>query len=590
MKPEYNRHQFQHSKSQRTRRRIMLLALILLLLIFIFSCSLMYHLGKRAKDQAEPNQQTIKVEPEAETETALSVYGVVRYTNGMPCSNHIVELHSTPKTAQTGEDGSFFFYDVEQGDHTLYVKDASGQEKASMSLNISEHQDKGIQHVKVSELDQQIRFEIPVNTILLDMDLEVDEQNQTVLLDADGVSAALTEGRVLTPSGSVQVKENEAVAFASGHYMLPDGTIVLNNGGILLPQQTYLPPNAAGEDLPDGIQMDADGILHLTDGTQIDRSSLQITFSNGMVIQPGFTVKMPDGSILDIPDFEDNAYLIREKNSGLIGTGTAGSRNVGIVNEMQEHGNAGQEANQQTGSGADEEQNASGRNGSAEDTNNQENSTASTQTANASETAGENSAAGNTNANGNTGNSGTAGGSGGSGDSGNSGSGTNPTRPAEEPETVEIGDVKTGKLWKQMASIDLFSDLKGEQAYEKLYPGIEGQYNFYIRNTMKEATYMTVAMEEEADGTNGGSIPLEYKILDGSGSVISGDWKSAAELKEFPVTLQPKQNVNYSIRWRWPYEGTDSTGTGQAADAYDTKLGTSANLNHKLKLVIHIEQ
>lgn len=102
---------------------------------------------------------------------------------------------------------------------------------------------------------------------------------------------------------------------ASGHYMLPDGTIVLSNGGILLPQQTYLSPNAAGEDLPDGIQMDADGILHLTDGTQIDRSSLQITFPNGMVIQPGFTVKMPDGSILDIPDFGDNAYLIREKTA-----------------------------------------------------------------------------------------------------------------------------------------------------------------------------------------------------------------------------------------------------------------------------------
>ena len=97
----------------------------------------MYHLGMRAKDQAEPNKQTIKVEPEAETKTVLSIYGVVRYTDGTPCINHTVEMHSTPKTTQTGQDGSFFFYDVEYGDHQLSVLDRDGREKASVSLNIS---------------------------------------------------------------------------------------------------------------------------------------------------------------------------------------------------------------------------------------------------------------------------------------------------------------------------------------------------------------------------------------------------------------------------------------------------------------------
>lgn len=176
-----------------------------------------------------------------------------------------------------------------------------------------------------------------------------------------------------------------------------------------------------------------------------------------------------------------------------------------------------------------------------------------------------------------------------SSDSGNS-SGDNSTSettaPSEETGTVEIGDRKTGKLWKQMATIDLFASPDGSQIYEKLYPGIEGRYDFYIRNTMKEITYMTVTMEEETNSENGGTLPLEYQILNGEGTVISGDWKDATALKAFPVTLRPKENVNYSIRWRWPYE----TAAGQTADAYDTRLATSKDLIHRLRLVIHIEQ
>ena len=107
---------------------------------------------------------------------------------------------------------------------------------------------------------------------------------------------------------------------------------------------------------------------------------------------------------------------------------------------------------------------------------------------------------------------------------------------------------------------------------------------------MKTVTYMTVTVEEENDSRNGGTLPLEYKILDENGKEISGNWKDATQLKAFSVTLQPDQNVNYSIRWRWPYERTDSAGNSQAADAYDTNLAISAERSHKLRLVIHIEQ
>lgn len=578
--------QFHNSKN----RRILLWLLILLLLILLSSCGLMYHLGMRAKDQAEPNKQTIKVEPEAETKTVLSIYGVVRYTDGTPCINHTVEMHSTPKTTQTGQDGSFFFYDVEYGDHQLSVLDQDGRERASVSLNISEHEDKTLQYVKVTDLNQQIRFEIPINTLLLDVNLELDDQKQLLSMDADAVTAALTEGRVLTSSASVQVKDGEAVVFASGHYMLQDGTIALANGGILFPHQEYLPPVAAGNaaslELPAGVTVDENGILHLEDQTQIDRTSQQITLPNGIILRPDQTASMPDDSILHIPDYGNNAYLIRETESGLIGDGTAGSKNVGIINETR------------TGN--------PDRSETMEDAENSGEMTSSKHTGNAGNTAGSGNVGGSgaygnsgssngsgslevpgsSNSSGGPGNSISSGNSGGSGSSGDSGN----TNPTEETGSVEIGDTKTGKLWKQMASINLFTDLSGKQVYETLYPGIEGRYDFYIRNTMKTITYMTVTVEEEANSKNGGTLPLEYKILDETGKEISGDWKDAAQLKAFSVTLQPNQNVNYSIRWRWPYERTDSTGSSQAADAYDTNLAVSAERSHKLKLVIHVEQ
>ena len=149
MRTEPNR-QEQEKLHNKKNRRILLWVLVLALLILLSSCGLMYHLGKRAQEQAEPNCQTIRVEEEQETETVLSIYGIVSYTDGTPCAGHTIELHSTLQTTQTGADGSFFFYNVERGDHTLAVLDADGREKASLNFNISEHEDKTLQYVNVS--------------------------------------------------------------------------------------------------------------------------------------------------------------------------------------------------------------------------------------------------------------------------------------------------------------------------------------------------------------------------------------------------------------------------------------------------------
>ena len=573
------------------RHHLFLWVIVLLLLLCLSSCGLMYHLGKRAKERAEPNRQTIQVEPEVETRTTLSIYGVARYTDGTPCSNHTVRLHSTPKTTVTGADGSFFFYDVEHGVHTLSVLDQKGNEKATMNLQISEHNDKSLQYVKISQRDQHVHFEIPVNTILLNLNLEMDEQNHELNLAADGVTAALSEGRVLTSSGSVQAKENEAVVFAAGHVMLSDGTVFLADGEILFPDQRYLPKNAGSVLLPAGVTGE-NGFVRLADGTGIDQNDHRVTLPNGIVIHPNHTVEFPDGSILEIPDYGGNAYLVRKRDSGLIGNGMAGSRNVGVVSEegqkktdkrnIQEAAMDFERAENPDTSGITGGSGSSGGSGNSSGSE----SSDGTESSSVPESSGNPESSSVPVSSSGSGGSGGSGSSSGSESSDNSGS----AKPTEAPGPVEIGDVKTGKLWKQMATIDLFTDLDGKQVYEVLFPGIEGRYDFYICNTMKTVTYMTVTVEEENDSRNGGTLPLEYKILDENGKEISGNWKDATQLKAFSVTLQPDQNVNYSIRWRWPYERTDSAGNSQDADAYDTNLAISAERSHKLRLVIHIEQ
>lgn len=128
--------------------------------------------------------------------------------------------------------------------------------------------------------------------------------------------------------------------FASGHYMLQDGTIVLANGGILFAEPSYLPPDAAGDTLPKGVTINENGVIQLPDETLIDRKQQQITLPNGIILNPDFTAKLPDDSMLNIPDYGDNAYLVREKDSRMVGNNGAGSKNIGIMREdsKQEHG------------------------------------------------------------------------------------------------------------------------------------------------------------------------------------------------------------------------------------------------------------
>lgn len=55
-----------------------------------------------------------------------------------PLEGYTVELHSTPKTAQTDREGKVRFSNVDFGKHTITVKNESGDTKASKTFTIAE--------------------------------------------------------------------------------------------------------------------------------------------------------------------------------------------------------------------------------------------------------------------------------------------------------------------------------------------------------------------------------------------------------------------------------------------------------------------
>ena len=68
----------------------------------------------------------------------VTITGNVKDKDGNPLKNVIVELHSTPRTFTTDEDGYFKFDNVEEGKHTLIIKKADGTVIATKEINVIE--------------------------------------------------------------------------------------------------------------------------------------------------------------------------------------------------------------------------------------------------------------------------------------------------------------------------------------------------------------------------------------------------------------------------------------------------------------------
>ena len=591
------------------RRKFLFIILLLVVLVVITDVIFLSLLARRAAQNTGEIVDTIVLDPEQEEEIPLAICGRLVDTNGNPVSDYEVQLHSDPMTDVTGAEGDFFFSPVEYGDHTLTLLDADGEEQILAELTVNEDQTlkTGDQMFSVDK-DGRWEFSVPESTLVLEVDLELDENTNTMRVIPESVSVLRANSCMDTYYGSAEADTEGALLSPHGSVVLPDGTIHLHDGSAILSNGMYI--NEEGEvfyrdqsknasDLPDGYRLAGDvlylpdgtvlnlksGMTVLTDGTNISNQG-QVTLSDGTVIDnENATVILPDGTVISSGETvtTPGGYEISvpKKGHGYIIDNEIGSEEPsrpvsgGTINHEKQPGGSpdnghSDEANTPDSGSSD----ASGTNGGSTtgSTGNQNGQTGTTNTSNNGQNNnsqnGEHTGTGN-------GTSNTA-----PSDNGNSTPGTDVT-PAVP--SAEIYDTATNQNWTQISTIDLFKKA------EKLAPGSEGVYRFYVKNGVDASLHYKMSISEENHAA--GAIPLEYRLKDGDGNYVAGsadNWLQAEALEAVWVDLAKTGIVQYTLEWRWPYE-SGSGDTLAENDATDTALGMTDALEHRIHVTIYAE-
>lgn len=120
----------------------------------------------------------------------------VTYTDGKAVAGKQVELHSDVQVGRTNEDGWVLFKNVEQGAHTVFVKNDDGKTIGMASFELYEADKTDITLGK----DGSVQISVNANALNVAVDIEVDEKT------GKAVVSAVREDRVpkgLTPAQRV---------------------------------------------------------------------------------------------------------------------------------------------------------------------------------------------------------------------------------------------------------------------------------------------------------------------------------------------------------------------------------------------------
>lgn len=555
--------------SEQTHRKIdkkWTLVLLLLLLFMLSDLFLLWRLGQLAENNMGQIIDTIVLSPEQAEELPLQLCGKVQHSDGTPVVGHPVELHSTVRCDITDENGDFAFDNVAYGAHKLILLQQDGSEKVLASLEIERN---GAltdgKQIFTRKDDGAWHFQVPTETLLLEFDMEVDENGDTLTVLAETVSVLMTDSRVMTQYGVAQASQEGPILTPHGSVMLTDGTIHLPVGEVILPNGMRIDTEGnvykngeqvSKSDLPDQYILNTDnGIVRTPDGTELKLKEMETHFADGTAVDNQGTITKPDGTVLDtrtgtittpdgyqidtngtITDPNGNIYEGNTLPDGTIvgadGTLTAPDGEA-IALPKPGHGLPIQPAEEEKPTQPAEEE--------------------------------------------------------------------KPTRPAEEEkptrpvegethlpgssdtEEVSIIDQSTDKEWRQLTTIDLFKN------GGLIYPGTSAEYTFYVRNGVSSPVRYRMTISEAAHDT--GALPLEYRIKGKNGYVAgtANQWLTAAELKEIWVTISVQGNVQYTLEWRWPYESGANASAVQANDQSDTSLGNGKNREHLIQVKIYAE-
>jgi len=154
-------------------------------------------------------------------------------------------------------------------------------------------------------------------------------------------------------------------------------------------------------------------------------------------------------------------------------------------------------------------------------------------------------------------------------------------------------DVKT---WNSETWVDLFRDsynstAKSENGENIIAPGTSNFYGFTIKNNGNIPMDYSVSLKVDTylgEDETYSALPLQWRLLSGDGTAVT-DWKGYNERTEVlrEATLAVQKQDNYTIEWRWAFEGDGNT------DEADTNMGNMAaeqSLGVNAAIYIYAEQ
>lgn len=312
----------QYGNKKRKHGWIILLSVLLLTAIAISSCIVGYILGKRTKQSGGRVIETIFLSPTDPSNTVpFSLSGIVRYSDGEPCSGKTVELHSKLNSSVTDEKGRFFYYDVGQENHVINIFDENGVKLASLELTVCEK-------LTVAELVQLpeggYKLCLPVDVLLVELALDLNTETGELCIGDEALCIVRTGGRVSTQYGNADADEAQFVLTPHGNTVLSDGSVNMPGNGVMLNNGTYIASDTTVTfpkgivTLPEGIEIQSNEKLTFPDGTELSLSGFDILLSDSTRITDT-TVTLPDGMTID-----NESHVVTASNGVVIDPNTPG--------------------------------------------------------------------------------------------------------------------------------------------------------------------------------------------------------------------------------------------------------------------------
>ena len=159
----------------------------------------------------------------------VNISGNIKDKDGNGLKDYTVELHSTPRTYKTDKDGYFTFENVEEGKHTLIIKDTEGKELVRKEINVVEGTETKLVEdtLYFNTNDNGLNLNIKIdgeNLVVDSVDKGVKEPNKTIIekledvispdtFDGILVYIAMFVGLVLT--SIYVIKKNKGIKYTN---------------------------------------------------------------------------------------------------------------------------------------------------------------------------------------------------------------------------------------------------------------------------------------------------------------------------------------------------------------------------------------